>query len=372
MDKKLITAHQLVTFSSLAMLGGSILVISSSLVSIAKQDAWLSALIAMVFGLIMVSIYCFLGTRFKGLTLIGIIHQLLGKWIGRVVSGLYVYFFFTMAYGIPWWVGSFGAHVMHETPVPVILLPYIVALIIGVYYGLEAFMRASEILYVFITILFVLTILLVLPHVKVDYILPVFENGPVPLLKSAFLLAAFIIFPFIAFLMIFPKHCEDLKGGSKSLLKGFLWCSTVTFITLTISILVLGPPVVEKASFPTILLAREIKIGTVFTRLEYAIAVMWTITEFVIGMLFFYVLIQSLGELLNLKDPRKIAIPLGIIVLLYAWIINPSSVEEMNWVFTAYVPNATMFGFVLPVLLLIVYLFKKAHRRRIDASDSAC
>lgn len=363
MDKRNITSHQLFTFSSLAMIGGSILVISSTLATVVKQDAWMSVLLTIAFGLTMMWVYCFLITRFSGLTFIGVIKKILGKWVGGAVSIAYVFFFFTMAYGIPWWIGTFGAHVMHETPLPVILLPYVAALVIGVYYGIEAVVRASEILYVIITTLLISMFLLVLPNVKLNYILPMYENGIIPILKGAFLLAPFIVYPAVALLMIFPKNCDDIAGGKKALMKGFLWCGIVTFITLIISLLVLGTPIVAKASFPTILLAREIRIGIVLTRLEYIISTLWTITEYMIGIMFFYVFIRSLSELLGLKDHKKIVLPVGLIVLVYSWAVYPSSIEEMNWIFVGFVPNSTIFGFVLPVIMLLVYLIRGPRKK---------
>ncbi len=358
MDTK-ITAHQLFTFAALSILGGSLLVISSTVTAVAKQDVWLSALVTMGFGLLMMWVYCFLGTRYIGLTLIGITQKIFGKWIGRIVSAAYLFYFFTLAYGVPWWIGSFGAHTMHETPVPVILLPYVIALVIGVYYGLEAIVRTAELAFIFVSVLFVISIVLVLPHIKIGNLLPVFESGAMPILKGAYVISPFIVFTGVALLMIFPNNVNDMKNGKKALVKGFLWCSTVEFVTILVSVLVLGNVVVAKSSFPTILLAREINIGTVLTRLEYAISSMWTVTEFMIGMLFFYITIKGVSELLGLKDHKKITVPFGLIVLLYAWIIYPSSIEVANWLTVGFMPHATLFGFVIPALMLFVYLIKK-------------
>lgn len=359
MENKIITSHQVFTFSALSILGGSLLVISSKVTAVAKQDAWISVLVTTAFGLLMMWIYCFLGSRYEGLTLIGITYKVFGKWIGKIVSAAYVFFFFTLSYGISWWIGSFGAHAMPGTPVPVILLPYVVAMVIGVYYGIEMIVRASELFFVFVTVLFSLSIIFVLPNINIKYIMPIFDNGINPILKGASLLSPFIVFPGIALLMIYPHNVDDIKNGKKAILKGSLWCYTVVFVTILVSILVLGSVVVAKSSFPTILLAREINLGTVLTRLEFAITIMWTVTEFMIGMMFFYVCIKGLSELLGLKDHKKIAAPLGLIVLLYAWIVYPSSIEIGNWMTVGFIPHATLFGFVLPVLMLIVYLVKK-------------
>lgn len=358
MDTK-ITSHQLFTFSALSILGGSLLVVSSSVTAVAKQDAWISALVAMAAGLLMMCLYCYLGSRYKGVTLIGIPQKIFGKWIGKIVAAGYVLYMFTTAYGVPWWIGNFGTHTMHETPVPVIIMPYAIAMVIGVYYGIEAIARASELFYIFVTILFVGSIILVLPNATPEYITPILDNGILPILKGSFALAPIIIFVGIVMLMIYTNNTEDIKSGWKAIMKGYLWCSTVVLITILVSVLVLGSAVVAKSSFPTVLLFREINVGTVLTRFEYAISIMWTITEFMVGILFFYTCIKGLSELIGLRDHKKIAAPMGLFILSLSWSVDPSSIEQADWNAFGFNPHSTLFGFILPVLMLIVYIVKK-------------
>lgn len=354
-----ITSHQLFTFSALSILGGSLLVVSSSVATVAKQDAWLSALVAMAAGLLMMCIYCYLGSRYKGVTLIGLPQKIFGKWIGKIVAAGYVLFMFTTAYGVPWWIGNFGAHIMHETPVPIIILPYVIAMVIGVYYGIESIARASEFFYPFVTILFVGSIILVLPNAKVEYMTPVLENGVVPILKGSFALAPIIIFVAIVMLMIYPINIDDIKSGRKAIMKGYLWCSTVVLITILVSVLVLGSAIVAKSSFPTLLLVKEINVENFLTRFEYAISIMWIITEFMVGILFFYTCIKGLSELIGLKDHKKIAVPMGLVVFILSWSVDPSSIEQVNWNSFGFNPHSSLFGFILPVLMLIVFAIKK-------------
>jgi spore germination protein KB len=359
LEKQIITSRQFFAFSSLSILGGSILVISSTLAAVAKQDAWISTLITMIFGVSAISLYCYLCTRYSGLTLIGTVRKILGKWIGGLVSAFYVFTFFVMSYAVPWWIGSFGSHAMPETPIPVILLPYVVGIVVSVYYGIETIARASEIFFYFVTALFAVAIILVLPNIHTVYLTPVFENGMIPVLKGAYVLSPFLFLPAIALLMIYPVNVDHVAGGRKALLKGYIWSNAVVFVTILASLLVLGTSVVAKSPFPTVLLAREINIGTVLTRLEYVVSVMWNVSEFVIGLMFYYVFIKSLSELIGLKDHKKIAIPAGLIVLLYAWLVNPSSEETSNWLFTGFIPNATVFTFVLPIVIWGIYIIKK-------------
>lgn len=362
-----ITNHQLFTFTALSTLGGSILVISSTMATVAKQDAWISVLVNTVYGSLIIGVFCYLGSQYPGLTLIGIIKKLFGKWVGWIIAAAYVFFIFKTAMDIPWFIGSFGARAMPETPPIVINLLFMAALVIAVIYGLEAFARASEIFYFFVTALFIISIILVVPNAKIQYIQPVIEKGFSPILKSSVFLAGFISFPVVTMLMIYPKYAIDIKKGRGALYKGFLWANAVVFVTILVSILVLGSVVVSKSSFPTVVLAEEIRIGTVLTRLEYIISIMWTVSEFAIGILYFYCTITGLAELLGIKDYKKIAFPIALIVLMYADIAWPNSIEQANWFVEVWTPHVIVFGAILPLIMLIICLVKNTDTSKADS-----
>jgi spore germination protein KB len=149
LNNKIITNHQLFTFTALSTLGGSILVVSSIVTGIARQNAWISVLVTMVFGLAMMWLYCFLASRYEGLTLIGLAEKIFGKWIGKIVAVGYFAYIFITAYDIPWYIGSFHSNIKHETPVAVLIVLFYTALAIAVHYGIETIARASEIFFHF-------------------------------------------------------------------------------------------------------------------------------------------------------------------------------------------------------------------------------
>ena len=365
MNNKKITSHQLFALSALSTLGGSILVVTSIMTGIAGQDAWISVLVTMVLGLLLMWVYTFLVTRFEKLTFIGVTRKIFGKWIGTVVSAGYFLYIFVTSYDIPWYIGSFHTHIMHETPVIIILIVFYAALVIAALYGIEAIARASEIFFVFVTVTFIISIVLILPEVKVQYILPVFENGTGSVLKAAVVLSGYISLQNTTLLMIYPASVDNEKQGKKALINGFLWANTVVLITVLVSILVLGSLLLAKSAFPTILLAREIIIGTILTRLEYAISIMWTISEFVIAALYFYAGIVAFSELVGLKSHKNIILPMGLLGMMMTISGRTETIEKGTFIPGVFLPNVITFGLLMPVIMLIVYFVRKALNRRL-------
>ncbi len=360
---KQITSHQLFTFSALSTLGGSILVVSSAITGIAKQDAWISVLVTMVFGLFMMWVYTFLATRFNGLTLIGLTQKIFGKWIGKLIAIGYFLYIFITAYDVPWYIGGFHSNIMHETPVAVIVVLFYAALVIAVYYGIEAIARSTELFFVLFTVVIILSVLLVLPEVNIQYIQPVFENGINPILKGAVVLSAYISIQNFTILMIFPAYIKDKKLGKRAFVKGFLWANIVVFFTVLVSILVLGSAVIAKSAFPTVTLTKEINIGMVLTRFEYVISSIWTISEFVIAILYFLGSILALSELLGLKEHTKIAAPMGLLCMMFSWTVNSTAIEKESWIPVGLLPNTLVLGLIMPLLMLAVYGIRKLIRK---------
>ena len=360
MDNKKITIHQLYTITGMMSLGGSILVIASTIAAVAKQDSWIAALIAPAYGIIVILIYHFLGSRFKDLSLIGIVRRIFGKWLGFAVSLCYVLFFILISAHIPWYIGSFFGRMMHETPSYVIGLVAIIGIVIAAFYGLEAVARASEVFIMLVTVFFVISIILVLGNVNIHYATPVcWKNGIAPALKGSYILNCFISFSIINMLMIFPKHVEDIQKSKGALIKGYLWSGGISFVTIAVTILVLGSSLTSKSSFPTVMLASEINVLVIVTRVEYMVSLIWIMSQFMVGFVFFYSGATGLSELLGLRDHKKIILPLGLISLVYSGIDFPNTVYQGNWVNLAYIPLISTYGVILPVIMLIVYGFRK-------------
>lgn len=359
-----ISNNQLFSLAACGAIGGTIIVVSSLLASIAKQDAWITALITPACGLGVICLYYYLGKQYPDKTIIGIVKQIFGKWMGIIVSVCYVFFFIQISYHITWHMGDFVCHYYHETPEYIIYGILVVGMVIAVLYGLEAFARASEIFLKIMSFFFFLAIILLLPKIDVTNLLPVLENGILPSLKAAVFMSAFSIFTLQSLLMIFPANSNDLPRAGKAFGKGFLWGSLIVFIATIMSIMVLGSNISARTVFPTFLLFKEIDIAGIFTRLEFVIAIIWIISEFMINLMFFYAAVKALAEFLKLKDYRKIVLPLGLINLVMSGITFPDTIYQVNWNSIVWTPYAATFGLFIPLIMLLVLGLKKMFSRR--------
>lgn len=360
MDKIKITNHQFFSLTASGTFGGVVIVISAVIVGIAKQDAWISALMALAFGLLIMWLLCFLGSKYPGMTYIQIIVQTFGKWIGFVIALSFVLLCIVTSSHMPWYISTFvTSQAMPQTPAYVIAALFVAAAVIAVLYGIEAIVRASEILIYIALAFFTLVIILVLPSAKIENILPIFENGIAGSIKGALILSNFMTFPLITILMLYPVNTNDLSSARKSIYKGFLLGGFFIFVCILMSILVLGTTVTARSQYPTYQLAKEVNVGIIFSRLEFIIAAAWITTFFFIFILFFYAAVMGLSQLLGLKEHKRNASPLGLIVLVMSQVVYPSTMYESNWLSIVWPLYITTYALILPIILLIVFWTKK-------------
>lgn len=359
MDSVKISNHQLMSLVVNSATGGAILVMPSVLTGIARQDAWLVPVLTAVLGIPVIWVMFYLGTRYPGKSYIDIIRTILGKWFGFIAAAGYVFICMMLSFNLPWYVGNFvTTEAMPETPEYVIRLVYVAVMAAGLLYGLEAFARASEIFLYFVTILFVLSMILVAPNAKVENLQPVLERGIIPVFKGSFILAGIVLFPLLNFFMIFPANVKNTRKAEKVIFKGYLWTNSMVMISILMTVLVLGSGLASKLRFPTYTLAKEINVGVIFTRLEFLIAIIWITTELYIGIVSFYAFTTGLSQLLGLKEHKWIVLPLGLIVLVLSGVVLTDTIYQENWFALVWVPFSVTFGLGLPLLLMLVSLIR--------------
>lgn len=360
MEKYKLTNHQLFSLTAGGAFGGAAVVIAAVMASIAKQDAWISALITPLYGVLIIWLIWYLGSQFPGMTYVGIIKKVLGKWIGTLVSIGFILSCFIPACHFPWYIASFyTSEIMPETPPYAVSFLFSTALIIGLLYGIKTIARASELFLFFVSTLLLLSIVLVIPKIEVSNVKPIFENGIVPTLKASLYLSSVLTFPCYLLLMIYPVLITNIKEARKSLIHGYLWASLLVFIIILMCILVLGAALTATSQFPPFKMANEIDIGPIFSRLEFLISTIWIFSDYIIGMLFLYAGIMGLSELLGLVDYKKIVLPFGLIFFVLSGVVIPDVYYASDWlIFGSPLSNAT-FCLLLPVIILIVSWIKK-------------
>lgn len=143
------------------------------------------------------------------------------------------------------------------------------------------------------------------------------------------------------------------------MLKGYLWGSFLIFVSNTMAVLVLGSTIAARSGYPTYLLAKEIDVGIILSRMEGVISGIWVVTLFFRGVMYFYALATGFSQIAGLKDYRKTVIPLAFLIFILSDAVYWNDAYEAKYDSSTWILYSFTFGAVLPLLLLIITFVKK-------------
>lgn len=357
--KEMISIHQFTVLVILITIGEAILVLPAIVAANAKQDAWLSTILALAFGLLVVYLFIKVGNLYPKLSLVQYNHKILGKWFGSIASLFFFgYLFLSIAAHLRELGDFISAQILPYTPIQVIHLMFILIIIMGVRSGLETIARTSEILAP-IVFLFLLTLFIfILPKVHFDWVQPILENGMKPVLQGTITATAFPFMELVVFLMIIP-HINQQEKVKKGFFIGAAIGGVVLIMVVLLCILVLGEPTTARKIYPTYTLARSIHINGSIQRIEGLIAILWTITTYLKITLYSYALHIGLVHFFKLKGYRMLTFPFGMILFAAAMLVSPN-ISYFIQVIGNYWPFYDMtVAILLPLILVSVFTIRK-------------
>ncbi|WP_135550081.1 GerAB/ArcD/ProY family transporter [Paenibacillus cymbidii] len=367
LKKGKIGARQFTILVMLYIIGNAILLIPSTLASVAKQDAWIAAMLAVGAALLVIPLCVALGNRFPNMTFTEYLEEIIGKWLGKAVSLLFLLGFpFVIASMTLRNIGDFmTTQTIPETPIQMVHIIYMAVVVMGVRHGLEPLARAAEIFFPLVVLLFLILVVFISPQMKFVNILPVMEGGIQAVLKAALPFFSFPLLEPVILLMIFP-HVNDRAKAGKALFAGVLLGGIVLCVTTMMTILVLGADQTARNVFPSYVAAKNINIGQFLERIEMILAVLWIVTSFFRLTLLFHISTFGIAQTLNLKDDRFLTLPLAMILVVLSIVVLPHITYLINFnpVWGVYAPT---YGLVLPLLLLGIAIIRK--KRSNESND---
>ena len=183
----------------------------------AKQDAWLAAIVATACGLLLVCLYNALGSRYPDLNLAEYSERVFGKWIGKTVSLLFASFALVLSALVLENIGVFiTIEMMPETPMGTIHALMLWVVVLGVFLELKTLGRAAEIFFILVTVIYILTVTLILPHASIENIQPVLAGGIKPVLLGSLTFIGVPFLELVIFLMLYP-HVKKTAGMEKGI-----------------------------------------------------------------------------------------------------------------------------------------------------------
>ncbi|MGE7823992.1 GerAB/ArcD/ProY family transporter [Paenibacillus sp. NPDC093718] len=361
-----ISLRQVSILTAMYTIGSAILIVPSSMASIAKQDAWIASLVGIGLGFIILTVQLQLSKKYPEMNLMQLSEKLLGKWIGKTLNVLLL---LTLFLGGPATVlheiGIFMTiQMLPETPIQAIVYLFGALGVLGVRLGLEVLARSAEMLFPWFLLLFLSMSVLLLSEIKWENAMPIFESGINPIFPAAVSFVSIAFLPHIVLIIVYPGAVNRPAEAYKAVYIGSLFGAVVLFMIIGLAILVLGPDITARNMYPSYMLARKINIGNFLQRIEAVMAVMWFITLFFRISLYFYAVAIGVSQIFNIKNYQPLVMPIGWILAAVSVFIYPNIPYKMVWDTKIWTPYTITIGLILPLLLLCMHRLRKMRSKK--------
>ena len=355
-EKGKISALQMEFMMVPAVVATGVLSIPSMSGRFARHDMWMTPILGSLIGFLTVYIAWILHQLYPKLTPIQYSEKILGKAAGKIVS-LFLVLFYIHNTGlvVREYSDFITGNVMRETPVLIFSFTIMFVSALAARGGIEVIARSA----VICTTLFMVTsvsLLLLLKDIDVTYMLPILENGFLPVIKGSFVqhgwFSEFFMLSFIFPFIINQK--KGLRSGMKASLYVMLIILYIHFFVLTL----LGDSSLNEI-YPVYSIVRAISVMGFFENFEVVVTASWVLGNFVKLSVFLYVASLGLAQLLRLSDYRMVVFPLSLLIIFFSYWDIPNIVFLIN-----YMTKIQPFYFVcvqtiLPLFFLLIALARR-------------
>lgn len=334
---------------------GTALVVSLGIKS--EKDAWLAILLGTGGGLLLFFVYTALFRLYPKLPLTGYIRAILGKWIGFALGLLYILFFlYGAARDVRDGADLIVSSVLDQTPIIVISAVMIMSVAYVLNKGIEVLARTAQIFLVILGIVGLLSNVLLLfsDAIEINRLFPILGDGWGPVIKTT--LKQTIQFPHsevICFTMLLP-YLNQSKKGVRAGFTAVLISGFILSYSSALNIAVLGTDLVGRATFPMLNMISLINIGEFIQRLDVFVVLTLIIGDFFKVAIFFYAGVMAAADVFQIRDHRKLILPMGLLILLNSMMITSSFSEHIEEGNAALQTVFILFGVIIPFVLLMV------------------
>lgn len=353
-----ISPGQLLALLFFAVFPTSLVFLPGAATKIAQQDSWLTFVLLTLWGMLSASLQSTLAQRFPQKTIIQYAPLVLGKWLGKLAAFAVIFFFFTVNLFVIRQFAEFIVNTfMSRTPLAVFIFASVVLSTWTVFLGLEVLARANEVL--FPLTLFVLAFIFAfsLPDLDLKKLLPLFENGPLPVVKSTY--PGLLFFSeFFVVNLLFPFLNQPAQG-QKTALKAAAWVGILHILSTITILAVFGPTLTARFLCPFLDLARYISLAGIVERQEALVATVWVFAGVLKVTLYFYSTALSLAQFLGLKSYHPLIFPLAAAFIFLPLFIFQSIPQLCTLLEEKTSPLLTPISFGLPLLLLVAAALRR-------------
>lgn len=327
-------------------------------VQAAGQSAWISVLIAGLISSIPTAAAAFVMSKFPGKSVIQALPEMLGVFLGKAVSIVYVCsFLFLAALGV-WRMEAFAIRfLIPETPQLVIRIVFLLAVAYGAFSGSIPLLRTNAYVVPLAFFASIVTLILTADNINFSFLFPLFEGGVMPTIHGAILLLGWYCQVPVVILML-QHHVDEksLRGAGLKSVLGILALTGSLSMGFAGILAAFGPKQTATMYYPALSWVRITSLSTFLEHTEVVFVLMWVATIYLSTTFFIQSFAESISDTLNLsgKSTKAWLIFITIFILAVWPLFSNLSIYNLISTIRDYGSKVGItIGGVLPLILLL-------------------
>lgn len=318
----------------------------------ARQDAWLSIVIAYIGLLIVIAAMFMILSRYENADILGIHQHLFGSVVAKLLGCIYIFYFTLELLSV---LSSYVeiVKVFLFPTIPIIVLASMILLIVG-YSVLGGIRVITGVVFLFSLLSFWIVPLIYDPMSRMDatHFLPMFDASFTELMKGAKSTSYTFFGPEIL-LFIYPFIENKNKMKMPVFLSVTFTCFTLLIATI-VSIGYFSLEGIENLTWPVISLYKSVSFSFM-ERFDYFIIVEWMMIIVTTIILLMWIIVHSIERLFQIEQ-KKSVVGMSIILLLAAAMVSTEIHSQKLTDFNAKI--GFWIVYIYPLILLPIVLFK--------------
>jgi spore germination protein KB len=315
----------------------------------AKQDTWISILMATFMFLPIMALHLRIIKLYPGLNIFEIIDKVFGKILGRTISLLFITYILLLGTYVMKIFAEFVRILnMPETPEFLTMTFLFLVSVWGAKNGPENIGRVAKFCWPIVMASIVLTLFVAFGFMDFSHLKPIMESDFKSLLSGAFFFTMIPLGEAVVCLCFFSS--VSLKTNTlKIYLKALISFIAMLLIMTLRNILVLGVPSALRYYFSSYEAVSVISLGAFFAHIEVLIGINLMLAGFIKIVVCVYASSLGLTKIFNLQDQKSMVVPSGLLVVMLCYLFYPI---QYDWL-QSYRFYSIAFQVLLPLVVWI-------------------
>lgn len=324
-----------------------------------KQHAWIVTVFGFILSIPILLMYGMILDLYPGKNFYQITQEIFGKVFGKILNIVYILnALFIGAYILNNFVDFIKLTALFYTP------KYISMLIIGflsiwiLKVGIESLYAWAHFFIRKILILTVIIWILLIPQMETINLYPIIFFDPKCILRESFLRT---IFPFTE-IFIFLGFLDYVKSGEKVkniFIKPLILAAIFVTISTIINLMLIGGENYSFFYYAGYQSVKRLKFQGEFQRIEIMVSIAFSIMRFLEISYCTLNITKGVENLFSLNNYRDILIPVGLLMINFAYIMFESSIEAIEFVDKYWLTYGFFIQILFPLFVFISAFIKK-------------